>query len=65
MNKEIEKLIKEEANRIRASLIEDGQVGNLYGEPLDIHNSDAVLVAAVSKAHQDELEKQIRLMRII
>jgi hypothetical protein len=49
MEDNVKMLIKKDADRIRESLVSDGMVGYLYGEPLDMSDPDSVLVAAVAK----------------
>lgn len=55
-------IIKAEADRIRQELIAPGHVGMLYGEPIDMNDPDAVLVAAVWKAKHEEMLKSARSM---
>jgi hypothetical protein len=40
-------IIKREADRIRQEIAREGYITTLFGEPVDISNQDAVLVAAV------------------
>ena len=55
----LEVMIKEEADKYRSGV----ENGFLFGEPIDMNNTDMVLVAACCKVQRDEMQKSIRDMK--
>jgi hypothetical protein len=58
MSESVKRLIESYAKDIKEKINKPGTVSLLFGEPIDMDDPDAVLVAAVCMTQQEERNKQ-------